>query len=75
MDGSNQTIIIEDDLGWPNALTISFETKELYWGDAREDFIAVSDFNGKNRKIIVSRSKNPGTHFNLWFLRQNLNFR
>lgn len=60
MDGSNQTIIIEDDLGWPNALTISFETKELYWGDAREDFIAVSDFNGKNRKILISRSKNPG---------------
>ncbi|KAJ6647666.1 Prolow-density lipoprotein receptor-related protein 1, partial [Pseudolycoriella hygida] len=59
MDGSNQTIIVEDDLGWPNALTISFETKELYWGDAREDYIAVSDFNGKNRRIIISRTKNP----------------
>lgn len=59
MDGSKQQIIVEDDLGWPNALTISFETNELYWGDAREDYIAVSDLNGKNRKIVVSRKTSP----------------
>lgn len=59
MDGSNQKILIEDELGWPNALTISFETSELFWGDAREDYIAVSDMEGNNRKIIISREKNP----------------
>lgn len=59
LDGSNPRILIEDGFGWPNALTISFETKELFWGDAREDFIAVSDLNGQNRKTILSRSKNP----------------
>lgn len=55
MDGSNQRIIVNDSLGWPNALTINFETQELFWADAREDYIAVSDFEGNNRKIIVSR--------------------
>ena len=60
MDGSDQRYIVNDrHLGWPNALTISFETNELFYGDAREDFIAVCDLNGDNRKIIASRSNNP----------------
>lgn len=59
MDGSNPRIIAEDGFGWPNALTISFETKELFWGDAREDYIAVSDLEGRNRKVIINRSINP----------------
>lgn len=59
LDGSNQRVIVDDGLGWPNALTINFETKELFWGDAREDFIAVCDFEGGNRKIILSRERNP----------------
>lgn len=59
LDGSNARIIADDGFGWPNALTINFETKELYFGDAREDFIGVIDMDGKNRKIILSREKNP----------------
>lgn len=59
MDGSNQTMLIKNHLGWPNALTISFETNELFWGDAREDFIAVSDLEGRNRKVIIYRDMHP----------------
>lgn len=59
MDGSNPRILIHESLGWPNALSISFETNEIFWGDAREDFIAVADLEGKNRKIIVNRVMNP----------------
>jgi len=55
MDGSNQTVLITENLGWPNALTLSFETNELFWGDARHDYIAVSDLDGKNIRIILSR--------------------
>lgn len=58
MDGSGQRILVNDSLGWPNALTISYETNELFWADAREDYIAVSDLEGMNRKIILSRGKN-----------------
>jgi len=36
MDGSNFTILISQNLGWPNALTISYETNEVWWADARE---------------------------------------
>lgn len=59
MDGSNATVIIKTNLGWPNALTISYATKELFWADAREDYIAFSDLEGQNIRIITSREKNP----------------
>ncbi|XP_052902166.1 low-density lipoprotein receptor-related protein 1 [Anopheles moucheti] len=59
MDGSNQTILIKEQLGWPNALTISFETNQLFWGDAREDYIAVSDLDGQNVRILLTRTRQP----------------
>ncbi|XP_058055099.1 prolow-density lipoprotein receptor-related protein 1 [Anopheles bellator] len=59
MDGSNQTILIKEQLGWPNALTISFETEQLFWGDAREDYIAVSDLDGRNVRILLSKDRQP----------------
>lgn len=60
MDGSDTQIIVTGNLGWPNALTISFETNELFFGDAKEDFIAVCDLDGNNRKIVAHRKLNPG---------------
>lgn len=62
MDGSNAKIIIKSNLGWPNALTISYITNELFWADAREDYIALSDLDGNNIRIITSREKNPNLH-------------
>lgn len=57
MDGSNPKVIVNESLGWPNALTISYETSELFWADAREDYLAVSNLDGKNIKIIATRGK------------------
>ncbi|XP_066143818.1 prolow-density lipoprotein receptor-related protein 1 [Euwallacea fornicatus] len=59
MDGSNPRVIVNKNLGWPNALTISYETAEIFWSDAREDYIAVADMEGNNVKIFASRDKNP----------------
>lgn len=55
MDGTNIKILINESLGWPNALTIDYVTKEIFWADAREDYIAVSDMNGQNRWIVATR--------------------
>ena len=55
VDGSGAKIMISDNLGWPNALTISYDTQELFYGDAREDYIAVSNLDGSNRRIMLSR--------------------
>ncbi|XP_014241482.1 low-density lipoprotein receptor-related protein 1 [Cimex lectularius] len=58
MDGSQSTLIIEEGLGWPNALTLDYEAHALYWADARQDYIAKSDYDGKNIRILYSRAKN-----------------
>ena len=60
LDGSNPTVLISENLGWPNALTIAFDTNELFFGDAREDYIAYSNLDGSNVRKIVSRALNPG---------------
>ena len=39
MDGSNYTLIITEKLGWPNGLTIDYETNRLWWADAHFDYI------------------------------------
>ena len=59
MDGSNPEVIIEKGLGWPNAIAIAYDTKELFFGDAREDFIAVSNLDGTNMRTVLSRGTNP----------------
>lgn len=56
MDGSEPKAILNESLGWPNALVISLATEELFWADAKEDYIAYSDLNGNNRRVIMSRS-------------------
>jgi len=56
MDGSEPKAIVNESLGWPNALAISLATEELFWADAKEDYIAYSDLNGNNIRVIMSRS-------------------
>lgn len=51
MDGSNPTVIVNSSLGWPNALSVAYDTNELFWADARDDYVAVSDLEGKNIKV------------------------
>ena len=54
MDGTNFTRIVtyEERLAWPNALTIDYMTDKLFWADAHLDYIAYSDFDGKNRRYV-----------------------
>ena len=60
--GTNSSIILESNLGWPNALTIDYATRQLFFGDAREDFIGSVDLDGSNFRIILSRGSNPSAH-------------
>nr|XP_046910125.1 low-density lipoprotein receptor-related protein 5-like [Dermatophagoides farinae] len=60
MDGDESTrvIVINKDIYWPNALTVDYESKRLYFGDAKYGYIASCDFDGKNLKKIVSNVSN-----------------
>ncbi|XP_073976140.1 low-density lipoprotein receptor-related protein megalin isoform X3 [Rhodnius prolixus] len=61
MDGSNMTRILthENDLAWPNALTIDYFSDRIYWADAHLDYIASVDFEGHHKHTILSGEKVP----------------
>nr|CAB3263487.1 prolow-density lipoprotein receptor-related protein 1-like [Phallusia mammillata] len=55
LDGGDPQAIIVTRISTPNALTIDIVVRQLYWADATLDKIESCDFNGRNRKIILSR--------------------
>ncbi|KAK3083345.1 hypothetical protein FSP39_020255 [Pinctada imbricata] len=55
-DGSNVTKIRQYQLGWPNGLSIDFDTDRLYWVDAYFDRIQHSDFEGNDVQSITGVS-------------------
>ncbi|XP_074098383.1 low-density lipoprotein receptor-related protein megalin isoform X1 [Cotesia typhae] len=61
MDGSNFTMILNwnDDIAWPNALTIDYFTDRIFWADAHLDYIAFADLEGHNHRIVLSGVKVP----------------
>ena len=56
MDGSERVTIISESLGWPNALTIDYVTERIIWADARLDYIAFADLNGRNMRYIIKEN-------------------
>jgi len=61
MDGSNFTQILthENDIAWPNALTIDYFTESIYWADAHLDYIASADLEGRHKHIVLSGESVP----------------
>ncbi|VDP05019.1 unnamed protein product [Soboliphyme baturini] len=54
MDGSNARIIYSRSVRWPNALTLDFVIRRIFWGDAGEDYIGMSNYEGKEVRIVRS---------------------
>lgn len=56
MDGNPSTrqTIVNQDIFWPNGLSIDYEAELIYWIDGKLFFIDVMDYNGKNRKRVVN---------------------
>ncbi|XP_031629327.1 low-density lipoprotein receptor-related protein 4 isoform X2 [Contarinia nasturtii] len=59
LDGSGRKIIVSEKLGFPTGLCVDFNFHQLYWADALEDRIEVSNFEGHNRKYIVEHTQHP----------------
>ncbi|XP_011500691.1 PREDICTED: low-density lipoprotein receptor-related protein 6 isoform X2 [Ceratosolen solmsi marchali] len=51
---SSRSVVVSDDIFWPNGLTIDYENDLVYWVDGRHKFIEVMDYYGRNRRKIVS---------------------
>lgn len=53
-DPSTRSVVVSDDIFWPNGLTVDYDNELVYWVDGRYKFIAVMDYYGRNRRKIVS---------------------
>ena len=63
MDGSNRQVIIQQEIHWPNGLTIDYSAQKIYWTDAKLDSIAKANYDGSNREsVFKSPSKCELSH-------------
>ncbi|KAL8579462.1 hypothetical protein ACOMHN_026827 [Nucella lapillus] len=53
MDGSERKIIIQDNLAWPNALTIDYVTSTIFWADGNLDYIGMAGIDGSRRRTVI----------------------
>lgn len=59
MDGEQRIKIVTAHLGWPNGICLDVEQKRVYWTDAQLKHIESCDYDGNNRKIIISELQHP----------------
>lgn len=73
MDGK-QRVIIASDLEQPTSLTVDTVANIVYWAHGKQ--IEFSDFNGNNKRILVSTGQGVATHLSVlydylyWFDRE-----
>ncbi|MCI4393445.1 hypothetical protein PGIGA_G00157360 [Pangasianodon gigas] len=53
LDGSERSRIVKTGTEQPTALTLDLVKKLVYWADVYLDFIAVVDYDGRNRHTII----------------------
>ncbi|CAG9563555.1 unnamed protein product [Danaus chrysippus] len=59
MDGKNRRIIVDNNIKWPNGLAIDRIESRLYWNDAKVLTIESSDFNGHDRRTLLTQVPYP----------------
>ena len=59
MDGKNRKVLVNSDLGWPNALSIDFTANTIYWTDAKKKSIEACDLSGHNRRLVLNALSHP----------------
>lgn len=52
-------IIVDNNIKWPNGLAIDSIEGRLYWNDAKVLTIESSDFDGNDRRVVLSKVPYP----------------
>ena len=55
MDGTNRKVLVDTDLGWPNGISVDYDERRLYWGDAETDKIEFCNLDGTGRRVLVQK--------------------
>lgn len=54
LDGQNIKVLFNSNtVSWPNGITVDQRIGRIYWVDAKHDYIASSDYDGKDLKYLV----------------------
>jgi low density lipoprotein receptor-related protein 5/6 len=61
MDGdpNSRMVLVNDNIFWPNGLTIDLKNEEIYWVDGNLKFLDVMKLDGSNRRTIVKNLEYP----------------
>ena len=54
-DLSSRKIIVNNDIIWPNGLTVDFESRRLFWADGKHYSISSVNFDGMNRVKVYRK--------------------
>ena len=50
----NRRVIVSDNIVHPRGITVDYEANSIYWVDSSKDTVETVEFNGNNRRIVIS---------------------
>ena len=60
LDGENAKMLFNGSIvSWPNGIVVDYITQKIFWVDAKRDYIASSDFDGKHLSYISEGDLTP----------------
>ncbi|XP_076134762.1 low-density lipoprotein receptor-related protein 8 [Alosa pseudoharengus] len=54
MNGVDRQVLVSERIEWPNGITLDLSSRRLYWLDSKLHLISSVDFNGSNRRVLIS---------------------
>ncbi|CAK9806758.1 Sortilin-related receptor [Anthophora plagiata] len=73
LDGTEvKRLFMEPIVEWPNGITIDHIAEQIYWVDARLDYIGSSDFDGKKFKKVISKNERVSHPFAVAVFKDNM---
>lgn len=60
LDGSKiKQLFTKPTVVWPNGITVDHISEHIYWVDAKLDYIATADLEGRNFRKVISNEVSP----------------
>ena len=56
-DGTAREVLVSSGIVWPNGVALDYIDSKLFWADANTDKLEKSDFDGKNRRVLIDQTR------------------